>query len=194
MIIQVYGIYIDLCPGVLVAVVGTWSPRLLWSPPGWLSPQAVLLLVVAQTCTARKHFQSPLLQNTPYVALLCLNQKTQTPEDSTYSVMTHLPLSPKSGPLSLGTWHPDNFATFNDLFHDKFQDFSGTALNVVVSLYDIPILFLRDDGEVDGFSARILATLSSWLNFTYSYKIIECMFTSGFTSHYGKHFGNQMSI
>lgn len=177
-----------------MAVVGTWSSWLLWSPPGWLSPRAVLVLVAAQTCSARKHFQSPLLQYTPSAVLLCLNHKPQAPEYSTYSVLTHLPLSPNSGPLSLGTWHPDTFSTLDDLFHDKFQDFSGTTLNVVVSLYDIPILFLRDDGEVDGFSARILAAVSSWLNFTYSYKVIECMFPSGFTSDYGKRFNNLLSI
>ncbi|KAK4323247.1 hypothetical protein Pmani_006030 [Petrolisthes manimaculis] len=158
---------------VLLVVVGTGSPWLLWSPPGWLSPRAVLVLVAAQTCSARKHFQSPLLQNTPSVALLCLNHKPQTPEYSTYSVMTHLPLSANPEPVSLGTWHPDTFTTLEDLFPDQFQDFDGTALRATVSIFDKPAVFQRDDGELDGFSTRILAAMGSWLNFTYSYNIPE---------------------
>ncbi|KAK4323246.1 hypothetical protein Pmani_006029 [Petrolisthes manimaculis] len=115
----------------VLVMVGTGSPWLLWSPPGWLSPRAVLVLVAAQTCSARKHFQSPLLQNTPSVALLCLNHKPQTPEYSTYSVMTHFPLSANPEPVSLGTWHPDTFTTFEDLFPDQFQDFGGTGVSVI---------------------------------------------------------------
>ncbi|KAK4323245.1 hypothetical protein Pmani_006028 [Petrolisthes manimaculis] len=157
---------------VLLVVVGTGSPWLLWSPPGWLSPRAVLVLVAAQTCSARKHFQSPLLQNTPSVALLCLNHKPQTPEYSTYSVMTHFPLSANPQPVSLGTWHPDIFSNLEDLFPDQFQDFGGVSLRVTVSLFDIPMVFQREDGEVDGYSARVLVTLASWLNFTYSYNIV----------------------
>ncbi|KAK3875555.1 hypothetical protein Pcinc_019604 [Petrolisthes cinctipes] len=157
---------------VLLVVVGTGSPWLLWSPPGWLSPRVVLVLVAAQTCSARKHFQSPLLQNTPSVALLCLNHKPQTPEYSTYSVFTHLPLSANPEPVSLGTWHPDTFTTLEDLFPDQFHDFGGTPLRVTVSLFDIPMVFQRDDGEVDGFSARVLVTMASWLNFTYSYNTV----------------------
>ncbi|KAK3893073.1 hypothetical protein Pcinc_003066 [Petrolisthes cinctipes] len=111
---------------------------LQWSPPGWLSPRAVLVLVAAQTCSARKHFQSPLLQNTPSVALLRLNHKPQTPEYSTYSVKVHFPLSPNPEPLSLGTWHPDTFATYEDLLRDQFQDFSGKLLRVTMSLHDAP--------------------------------------------------------
>ncbi|KAK4323264.1 hypothetical protein Pmani_006045 [Petrolisthes manimaculis] len=154
---------------VLLVVVGTGSPWLLWSPPGWLSPRAVLVLVAAQTCSARKHFQSPLLQNTPSVALLCLNHKPQTPEYSTYSVMTHFPLNANSALLSLGTWHPDTFTTFVDIFQDQFQDFGGKDLLVTHSTDDAPLLFETDDGHVDGICARILAAMSSWLNFTYSY-------------------------
>ncbi|KAK4323257.1 hypothetical protein Pmani_006039 [Petrolisthes manimaculis] len=154
--------------GVVVAVIGTGSPWLLWSPPGWLSPRAVLVLVAAQTCSARKHFQSPLLQNTPSVALLCLNHKPQTPEYSTYSVKIHFPLSPNPEPLTLGTWHPDTFTTYKDLFRDQFQDFSGKLLRVTMSLHDAPLLFERDNGEVDGICARIMGSMSEWLNYTYS--------------------------
>ncbi|KAK3875552.1 hypothetical protein Pcinc_019601 [Petrolisthes cinctipes] len=158
---------------VLLVVVGTGSPWLLWSPPGWLSPRVVLVLVAAQTCSARKHFQSPLLQNTPSVALLCLNHKPQTPEYSTYSVMTHLPLSANPEPVSLGTWHPNTFMTLEHIFPDQFQDFGGTALRATVSIFDKPAVFQRDDGEVDGFSTRILAAMAYWLNFTYTYNIPE---------------------
>lgn len=153
-------------------VVGAGSPWLLWSPPSGLSPRAVLVLVAAPACRARKHFQSPLLQSTPSVALLCLNHKIQTPEYSKYTVMIHFPLSPNSEPLSLGTWHLDNFSSHDDIFYDQFQDFGGTPLRVTVSLFDIPMVFQRDDGEVDGFSARVLDSMSSWLNFTYSYNIV----------------------
>ncbi|KAK3875548.1 hypothetical protein Pcinc_019597 [Petrolisthes cinctipes] len=163
----------SLTQNVLLVVVGTGSPWLLWSPPGWLSPRAVLVLVAAQTCSARKHFQSPLLQNTPSVALLCLNHKPQTPEYSTYSVMTHFPLSANPEPLSLGTWHPNTFMTLEDIFPDQFQDFGGTALRATVSIFDKPAVFQRDDGELDGFSTRILAAMASWLNFTYSYNIVS---------------------
>lgn len=155
-----------------MVVIGEGSPWLFWSPPSWLSPRAVLVLVAAQTCSARKHFQSPLLQNTSSVALLCLNHKIQTPEQSKYTVMTHLTLSPSPEPLSLGTWHLDNFSSHDSIFYDQFQDFGGTPLRVTVSLFDIPMVFQRDDGEVDGFSARVLDSMSSWLNFTYSYNIV----------------------
>ncbi|KAK4323243.1 hypothetical protein Pmani_006026 [Petrolisthes manimaculis] len=155
---------------VLLVVVGTGSPWLLWSPPGWLSPRAVLVLVAAQTCSARKHFQSPLLQNTPSVALLCLNHKPQTPEYSTYSVMTYLPLSANPEPLSLGAWHPNNFSTMNDIFPDHFQDFGGQVLRVTNSLDDAPLVFQNNRGNVDGICARILGVMSSWLNFTYTFK------------------------
>ncbi|KAK3875539.1 hypothetical protein Pcinc_019588 [Petrolisthes cinctipes] len=155
---------------VLLVVVGTGSPWLLWSPPGWLSPRVVLVLVAAQTCSARKHFQSPLLQNTPSVALLCLNHKPQTPEYSTYSVMTHLPLSANPEPVSLGTWHPDTFSNVEDLFPDQFQDFDGKSLHLTISPDDAPLVFQRDDGKIDGTCIRILDAMSSWLNFTYTYK------------------------
>ncbi|KAK4323254.1 hypothetical protein Pmani_006036 [Petrolisthes manimaculis] len=158
---------------VLLVVVGTGSPWLLWSPPGWLSPRAVLVLVAAQTCSARKHFQSPLLQNTPSVALLCLNHKPQTPEYSTYSVMNHFPLSANPEPVLLGTWHPDTFTTLEDLFQDQFQDFGGTGLRATLIPLDKPNVFQRDDGELDGLSVRILATMAYWLNFTYSYNIVS---------------------
>ncbi|KAK4323242.1 hypothetical protein Pmani_006025 [Petrolisthes manimaculis] len=153
---------------VLLVVVGTGSPWLLWSPPGWLSPRAVLVLVAAQTCSARKHFQSPLLQNTPSVALLCLNHKPQTPEYSTYSVMTHFPLSANPEPVSLGTWHLDTFTTFEDIFQDQYQDFEGKVLLVTNNLDDAPLVILNENGNVDGICVRILAGMSSWLNFTYS--------------------------
>lgn len=162
--------------GVLVAVVGTESPWLLWTPPGWLSPAAVLVLVAAQTCNARKHLRSPLLQNTPSVALLCLNLKSQTQEHSSSDVWTHLPLNINSESLSLGTWHPDAFSTLEDLFRDQFQDFSGTAIRASVSIFDKPAVFQKEDGEVDGFSSRILSAMASWLNFTYSYNIVPCKF------------------
>ncbi|KAK4323255.1 hypothetical protein Pmani_006037 [Petrolisthes manimaculis] len=158
---------------VLLVVVGTGSPWLLWSPPGWLSPRAVLVLVAAQRCSARKHFQSPLLQNTPSVALLCLNHKPQTPEYSTYSVMTHFPLSANPEPVLLGTWHPDTFTTFVDIFHDRFQDFGGKSIHIATNPYDKPMVFVRNDGEVDGFHTRIVDALSSWLNFKSSYDILK---------------------
>ncbi|KAK4323265.1 hypothetical protein Pmani_006046 [Petrolisthes manimaculis] len=155
---------------VLLVVVGTGSPWLLWSPPGWLSPRAVLVLVAAQTCSARKHFQSPLLQNTPSVALLCLNHKPQTPEYSTYSVMTHFPLSANLEPVSLGTWHPDTFTTLEDLFQDQFQDFGGKDIILTTSVNDAPLVFRRADGEVDGICARILNAMSFWLNFNFNFE------------------------
>ncbi|KAK3890908.1 hypothetical protein Pcinc_005207 [Petrolisthes cinctipes] len=133
---------------------------------GWLSPRAVLVLVAAQTCSARKHFQSPLLQNTPSVVLPRLNHKPQTPEYSTYSVKIHFPFPE---PLSLGTWHPDTFATYEDLLRDQFQDFSGKLLRVTMSLHDAcTLLFERDNGQVDGICTRIMASMSEWLNYTYS--------------------------
>lgn len=156
-----------------MVMVGAGSPWLLWTPPDWLSPQAVLVLVAAQTCIAPQHFQSPLLHNTPSVALLCLNHKPQTP-DSTFSLMTHLPLSTNSELVSLGTWHPDSFSTLNNLFHDQFQEFCGTPLLATISIFDKPAVFQRDDGVVDGFSVRILSALASWLNFTYSFNIVPC--------------------
>lgn len=170
-------VVLHVSSGVLVVMVGVRSPLLLWSPPEWLSPWAVLVLVAAQTCSARQHFQSPLLRNKPSVALLCLNHKSQTP-DSTYSVVTHLPMSINSEPLSLGTWHPDTFSTLDDLFHDRYQDFSGTPLRATVSIFDKPAVFQRDDGVVDGFSVRILSALASWLNFTYSFNIVSCKLIS----------------
>lgn len=165
--------------GVLVAVVDTESPWLLWSPPGWLSPRAVLVFVAAQTCNSRKHLQSPLLQNTPSVALLCLNHKFQTPEDSFYDVRTPLPQNINSELLSLSIWHPDAFSTLEGLFRDRFQDFRGTAIRASVSIFDKPAVFQKDDGKVDGFSARILSAIASWLNFTYSYNIVPCKFKKG---------------
>lgn len=164
--------------GLLLAVVGTGSPWLLWSPPGWLSPRAVMVLVAARTCGAHKHFLSPLLQNTSSVALLCLNHKPQTPEDSSYIVMTHLPLSPNPDPLLLGTWHPDTFLSFNDVFKDQFQDFGGKVLRVTNSVNDAPLVFRRADGMVDGICARILNAMSFWVNFTFSLESAKCKFYS----------------
>lgn len=162
-----------LISGVLVVVVGAKHPWLFWSPPDWLSPRTVLVLVASQTCRGQNHVQSPLLQKTPHVALLCLNHKHQTP-DSTFSVMTNLPLNPNPELLSLGIWHPENFFTLDDIFHDRFQDFSGTTVYAIASTADKPAVFQRDDGKVDGFSVRIVDTMSSWLNFTPYYNTLPC--------------------
>lgn len=160
-----------------MTIVGAGSPWFLWSPPDWLLPRAVLVLEAAQTCNIRTHFQSPLLINTPSVALLCLNYKPQTQEYSTYSVMTRNPLSPNLDTLSLGTWHPGIFSAFDNLFHDQFQDFSGISLQLTVSTADAPLVFRREDGMIDGTSIRILDAMSSWLNFTPIYKpaISKCV-------------------
>lgn len=169
---------------MLVAVVGEGSPNLHWSPPDWLSPRAMLVLVASQTCIARKHFQSPLFQNTRSVALLCLNHMPQTPEDSKYSVMTHFPLSPMSEPLTLGSWHPDTFSRFDDLFLYRFQDFNGKYLRVTNSINDKPLLFLTADGEVDGICPRILNAMSYWLNFTFDLEAPKGI--NKYTHHYNK--------
>lgn len=160
---------------VVVVVVGAKYPWLLWSPPDWLLPQAVLVLVASQTCNAQNHVQSPLIQNTPSVALLCLNHNLHR-ANYTFSVLTHLPLNPNSELLSLGTWHPENFFTHGDIFHDRFQDFNRIAVYAIASTADKPAVFQRDDGKVDGFSVRMVDTMSSWLNFTSYYKTLPCKF------------------
>lgn len=153
--------------GVVVVLVGSGSSWPLWSPPDWWSPKAVVLVVVWRTCRARDLLQTPLLESTTSVAVLCPSFPSADPQRPVFRVATWLPYAAAEKFLQLGVWDPAAFATWDDLFRDRFADFGGKAIHLASDYDDMPFVFKNGD-LVDGANIRMMDALSSWLNFTYT--------------------------
>ncbi|XP_042855860.1 glutamate receptor ionotropic, kainate 2-like [Penaeus japonicus] len=153
--------------GVVVALVGSGSSWPLWSPPDWWLPKAVVLVVVSKTCRARDLLQTPLLESTTSVAVLCPSFPTGNPQRPVFRVSTWLPYSADENLLQLGDWDPAAFPAWDDFFYDRFSDFGGKAIHLASDYDDMPLIFETDDG-LDGTNIRMMDALASLLNFTYT--------------------------
>lgn len=90
----------------------------------------------------------------------------------------NLRLLTRSMTCSSGTinasWNEISNLTFKEpftvdlLFPDSNRGFCGKTLHLATDIDDYPLVFQNTDGKVDGLSVRIIATLSDWLNFTYT--------------------------
>lgn len=151
----------------MVVLVGSGSSWPLWSPPDWWSPKAVVLVVVWRTCRARDLLQTPLLESTTSVAVLCPSFPSADPQRPVFRVATWLPYAAAEKFLQLGVWDPAAFATWDDLFRDRFADFGGKAIHLASDYDDMPLIFETED-SLDGTNIRMMDALAAQLNFTYT--------------------------
>lgn len=153
--------------GVVVVLVGSGSSWPLWSPPDWWSPKAVVLVVVWRTCRAVDLLQTPLLESTTSVAVLCPSFPSADPQRPVFRVATWLPYAAAGRLLRLGDWDPAAFAAWDDLFCDRFADFGGRPIHLASDYDDMPLIFETDDG-LDGTNIRMMDALAALLNFSYT--------------------------
>ncbi|XP_069995009.1 uncharacterized protein [Penaeus vannamei] len=152
----------------VVSVVGAELPWLLTSPPERWSASSVLLVGNTLACDPRALLQTALAQRTPAVAALCLAKLGEQRNKLEFRVFTWRPLHPRRKLLPLGGWNASRFASWDQLFVDRFSSFGGVTLGVASDHEDKPFLFNSSLTEWEGVGYRILKTLAESYNFTYT--------------------------
>ncbi|ROT84249.1 Variant Ionotropic Glutamate Receptor [Penaeus vannamei] len=109
---------------------------------------------------------TPLLESTTFVAVLCPRSPRLTP--SARVPRRHVAaLRGRRKVPPAGRVGPRRFATWDDLFRDRFADFGGRAIHLASDYDDMPLIFETDDG-LDGTNIRMMDALAAQLNFTYT--------------------------
>ncbi|XP_069995008.1 uncharacterized protein [Penaeus vannamei] len=153
---------------VFVGVVGAELPWLLNSPPRDWSVPSVLLIGLKQECDPRALLQTALAQRTPAVAALCLAKLGEQRNKLEFRVFTWRPLHPRRKLLPLGGWNASRFASWDQLFVDRFSSFGGVTLHVASNTNEPPALFKTNSSQLDGLGYRILSTLAEKYNFNFT--------------------------
>ncbi|XP_047494446.1 glutamate receptor ionotropic, kainate glr-3-like [Penaeus chinensis] len=153
---------------VIVSVVGPELSWLLTSPPERWSASSVVLVGTTLQCDPRALLQTALTQRTPAVAALCLAKLGEQRNRLEFRVFTWRPLHPRRKLLPLGGWNASAFASWDQLFVDRFSSFGGVTLGVASDHDDMPFLFNSSLTEWEGLGYRLLNTLAESYNFTYT--------------------------
>lgn len=152
----------------VVSVVGAELPWLLTSPPERWSASSVLLVGNTLACDPRALLQTALAQRTPAVAALCLAKLGEQRNKLEFRVFTWRPLHPRRKLLLLGGWNASRFASWDQLFVDRFSSFGGVTLHVASNTNEPPALFKTNSSQLDGLGYRILSTLAEKYNFNFT--------------------------
>lgn len=156
----------DLCAVVLVTA--TWPEWLAEAGDRW-APATLLVFNVNSSWDATHLMEWPQIQLSTSLTLI----------EASYRKGSLVPIVYTSRPFSrnsrgrrlykdsLGEWDAANFYTIDRLFPDRFQTFGGEVLHVASDLDDYPLIY-EDGDTVDGINIRILRSLGSWLNFTFT--------------------------
>ncbi|XP_042226822.1 uncharacterized protein LOC121869529 isoform X2 [Homarus americanus] len=152
----------------VLLVTASWPSWLAEAGDKW-TPAMILVINVNSSWDAAHLMKWPQLQLSPSLTLM----------EASYSKWSFTPLVYTSRPLSrdcqghrltkdlLGVWDVAVFSKENRLFPDRFHTFDGEVLHVASDLDDYPLIY-EDGDNVDGTSIRILRSLGSWLNFTFT--------------------------
>ncbi|XP_064099397.1 glutamate receptor-like [Macrobrachium nipponense] len=130
----------------------------------------LLISLREDDCNVNTVRRVPLSSQTSSVALLCLVTK-DAPEGNgsltlSFRVHTWLPFHPAEELIRLGTWAPEDFPEWEDLFVDRFESLEESTLRVSSDNSDMPFFYSRDNKTFDGTSKRIMDALGGWINFT----------------------------
>lgn len=157
---------------VLVGVMGgTRMPWMLNSPPRPWSSSAVLMLSLGDECHAAAILQTRLLQQTPSVAVMCLERPRdpRAPQRPlSFHVFTWQPFLSAAKLVPLGRWSAAAFPDWTALFPDRFVSLRGATLHVASDDGDMPFFFRKPDGTFDGTSKRMMDALGEWMDFSFT--------------------------
>lgn len=144
---------------------------MLNSPPRPWSSSAVLMLSLGDECHAAAILQTRLLQQTPSVAVMCLERPRdpRAPQRPlSFHVFTWQPFLSAAKLVPLGRWSAAAFPDWTALFPDRFVSLRGATLHVASDDGDMPFFFRKPDGTFDGTSKRMMDALGEWMDFSFT--------------------------
>ncbi|XP_071524430.1 probable glutamate receptor [Panulirus ornatus] len=153
---------------VVILVTATWPWWLAETGDRW-APTTLLVVNVNSSWDATNLMEWPKIQISASLTLI----------EPSYRKESLVPIVHTSRPFSkdfrgrrlykdfLGEWDVTRFPRLDLLFPDRFHTFGGEVLHVASDLDDYPLIY-EDGDTVDGTNIRILRSLGSWLNFTFT--------------------------
>lgn len=112
---------------------------------------------------------SPILQRSQYLSLIEFSQQRNENKTLVYS---SFPYSYTNGKQNfstfLGEYSEKTFGSKESLFPERFTNLNGEVLYIASDKDDYPLIYVDEDGEVDGTNIRIVKTIGNYLNYTFA--------------------------
>ncbi|XP_027220187.2 glutamate receptor ionotropic, kainate glr-3 [Penaeus vannamei] len=140
----------------------------LAASPRW-RPTHLVLISTGASVNSRAVLRHRALQRSPFLVLFELISRAGR---SVFQVVTSYPFRPGGWRFPLGLWDDQTFATVDDLFPDRFDDFGGAELQLASWCDDYPFIYLDPAGDgCKGSNLDALAIMGARLNFSFSVQL-----------------------
>ncbi|XP_063588933.1 glutamate receptor ionotropic, kainate glr-3-like [Penaeus indicus] len=133
--------------------------------PKW-RPMHLILISTGASVNTHDVLRHRAVQRSPFLVLFELTSRAGR---SVFQVFTSYPFRPRGWRFPLGLWDDQTFATMDDLFLDRFDDFGGADLQLASWCDDYPFIYLDPAGDgCKGSNLDALAIMGARLNFSFS--------------------------
>ncbi|XP_068237276.1 glutamate receptor-like [Palaemon carinicauda] len=130
------------------------------------SVKAIVVISPLPSCWSGHFLKSPLIQITPYVALICPSLIRAAPAGGIiFKVWTWYPFASGLQLRDLGTWSREAFGGFDQLFRERFRDMRAKTVRILANAIDRPFFYTRENGESAGQTFQVVDAISQWLGY-----------------------------
>ncbi|XP_042868827.1 uncharacterized protein LOC122251183 [Penaeus japonicus] len=134
------------------------------SSPRW-GPTYLILISTGASVDTHDVLKHEAVQRSPFLVLFELISKAHR---SIFQVFTSYPFKRRGWRFPLGLWDATTFASMDDLFLDRFDDFGSADLLLGSWCDDYPFIYLNPDGEgCRGSNLDALSVIGERLNFSF---------------------------